>query len=78
MIKDLILLKRKEQIGTQGVDLNSLAFKRVFAFIMETFRGSLLASSIRPEQVEVVFAKLANRMDDDWMKEAQKKVEGDD
>lgn len=71
-------LKRKEQIGTQGVDLNSPSFKRVFTFIMDTFRDSMLASGTRAEQIEVVFSKLAARINDDWMKEAQKKIDGED
>lgn len=71
-------IKRKEQIGSSGLDLDSTAFKRVFGFIMETFRTSLIQSNIRPEQVEVIFAKLAKKMDDDWMKEAKKRVEGDE
>ena len=71
-------LKRKEQIGSQGVDLNSLAFERVFTFIMDTFRVSLMVSGVRAEQIEVIFAKLAAKIDDDWMKEAQKKVEGEE
>lgn len=71
-------LKRKEQIGSQGVDLNSSAFKRVFTFIMDTFRNSLMVSGVRAEQIEVIFAKLASKIDDDWMKEAQKKVEGEE
>jgi hypothetical protein len=71
-------LKRKEQIGSKGVDLNSLAFKRVFTFIMDTFRVSLMVSGVRAEQIEVIFAKLAAKIDDDWMKEAQKKVEGEE
>ena len=71
-------LKRKEQIGTQGVDLNSPSFKRVFAFIMDTFRSALMLSGTRPEQIEVVFAKLSSKLDDDWMKEAQKKIDGEE
>ena len=71
-------LKRKEQIGSAGVDLNSPSFKRVFSFVMDTFRSSLMVSGIRPEQIEVIFAKLATKLDDDWMKEAQKRIDGDD
>lgn len=71
-------MKRKEQLGSVGLDLDSTAFKRVFGFIMETFRTSLIQSNIRPEQVEVIFAKLAKKMDEEWMKEAKKRVEGDE
>jgi len=37
-----------------------------------------LASGTRAEQIEVVFSKLAARINDDWMKEAQKKIDGED
>jgi hypothetical protein len=71
-------MKRKEQLGGKGIDLDGLAFKRVFGFIMETFRKSLTQASIRPEQIEVIFAKLANMMGDDWVTEAKKRADGDD
>jgi len=71
-------MKRKEQLGGKGIDLEGLAFKRVFGFTMETFRKALTQSNIRPEQIEVIFAKLANLMGDDWVTEAKKRADGDD
>ena len=71
-------MKRKEQLGGQSLDLEGVAFKRVFGFTMETFRKALAQSMIRPEQIEVIFAKLAKLMDEDWIKEAKKRADGDE
>ena len=71
-------MKRKDQLGSQSVDIDSIAFKRVFGFIMETFRSSLIASKLRPEQVEVIFAELAKKMGEDWIAEAKKRAESED
>lgn len=71
-------MKRKEQLGGQSLDLEGVAFKRVFGYTMETFRKALSQAMIRPEQIEVIFAKLAKLMDEDWIKEAKKRADGDD
>lgn len=71
-------MKRKEQLGGQSLDLEGVAFKRVFGFTMETFRKALAQAMIRPEQIEVIFAKLAKLMDEDWIKEAKKRADGDE
>ena len=71
-------MKRREQLGGHNLDLEGLAFKRVFGFVMESFRKSLAQASIRPEQIEVIFAKLSKLMDEDWIKEAKKRADGDD
>lgn len=71
-------MKRKEQMGGQSLDLEGVAFKRVFGYTMETFRKALSQAMIRPEQIEVIFAKLAKLMDEDWVKEAKKRADGDD
>ena len=71
-------MKRKEQLGGQSLDLEGVAFKRVFGYTMETFRKALSQAMIRPEQIEVIFAKLAKLMDDDWIKEAKKRADGDE
>lgn len=67
-------LKRKDQIASQGVDMDSPAFKRLFSYIMETFKESLVAAGERPEMVETVFASLSKRLDGDWQREAVKRM----
>jgi hypothetical protein len=67
-------LKRKDQIASQGVDMDSPAFKRLFGYIMETFKESLVAAGERPEMIETVFAGLSKRLDADWQREAVKRM----
>ena len=66
--------KRKEQISTSSVDLEGQAFKNLFAFILETFRGSLEDSNLRTEMIETVFAKLTKRLEDNWEDEAKNRM----
>ena len=70
-------LKRKDQLSQSSVDMDSAAFKKLFAFIMETFRGSLVDAGMRPEMVETVFAKLAQRLEDEWEDEARNRMKRD-
>jgi len=67
-------LKRKEIMSTGGVDMTSPAFRRLFSYIMDTFRDALTGSGTRPEMIETVFANLSKRLDDDWQKEATKRM----
>ncbi len=67
-------LKRKDQIASQGVDMDSPAFKRLFKFIMETFQEALAGAGERPEMIETVFAALSKRLDADWQREAIKRM----
>lgn len=68
-------LRRKEQIANSGVDMDSPAFKRLFEFIVETFRLSMADAKMRPEMINTIFAKLSNRLnDDDWAREAGRRM----
>jgi hypothetical protein len=68
-------LKRKEQIASRGVDLESSAFKSLFNFIMETFRDALNSCEVRPELIETVFAKFAQIVGgEDWEGEARNRM----
>lgn len=68
-------LKRKEQLQSTGVDLDSAAFARLFKFIMDTFRESMNSAGSRPEMIETVFTNLAKRIgDDEWRREATKRM----
>jgi hypothetical protein len=67
-------LKRKDQITTRGVDLDSPAFKAIMAFTMQTFKEALEDSGARPEMVEVVFNKIAELMGDEWEAEAKNRM----
>jgi hypothetical protein len=68
-------IKRKEQIANGGVDMDSPAFRRLFQFIMDTFRIVLEEDlNTRPEMIETTFTALARRLDDDWKRDATKKM----
>ena len=67
-------LKRKEQISTSSVDMESNAFKTLFEFILETFRGAMEDSNLRTEMIETVFAKLTKRLENNWEDEAKNKM----
>ena len=64
-------LKRKEQVATRGIDLDSPAFELVFGYIMETFKNALQGAKARPEMIETVFAKFAQLVNEEWKAEAQ-------
>lgn len=70
-------LKRKEQIASNGVDMDSPAFKRLFSFIMATFKQGLVDAGLRPEMIETVFVGLGKKLGDDWNKEATRKMMGE-
>ena len=67
-------LKRKELIANAGVDMDSPAFKRLFKFVLETLKDTLGDAGIRPEMVETVFTALSKKLDDDWTREAHKRM----
>lgn len=67
-------LKRKEQLAAGGVDMESPAFKRLFQFIMDTFRVALEDAKARPEMIETIFTSLSRKLDDDWQREATKRM----
>lgn len=70
-------LRRKEQLSAAGVDLDSAAFAKLFKFIMDTFRESLIQAGSRPEMIETVFTGLAKRIDEDWRREATQRMTED-
>lgn len=70
-------LKRKEQISSAGVDLDSKAFERVFLFIMDTFRETVteVMPNVRAELIETLFANFSKKVgDENWSREATKRM----
>jgi len=68
-------LKRKEQIASNGVDMDSPAFQRLFSYIMDTFKQALESAGTRPEMIETVFAGFSKKVaDDEWSREATKRM----
>lgn len=72
-------LKRREQLTANSIDLDSLAFKRLFKYITETFNEAMQDAGLRPELAESVFASFSKKVSDDaWDNEATKRMLGDD
>ena len=70
-------IKRKEQLSGKTIDLAHPAFVLLFDFMLETFRESMLQGSVPRDQAETVFARLAERMDEDtWEQEARNRMKG--
>jgi hypothetical protein len=69
-------LKRKDQIVSRGIDLNSPAFKALFKFLMETIQEAMDHCGVEPEMVETVFSKLTTVMDNAWESEAKNRMKG--
>ena len=70
-------IKRKEQLSGSTIDLESTAFRHLFGFMLDTFRESMLQGNVPRDQAEAVFARLAERMNDDtWEQEARNKMKG--
>ena len=67
-------LKRKAQLSSDAMDLDSPEFHAVFGFLVETFKSAMLECNSRPEMVETVIAKFASKLDDEWKSEAKKRV----
>ena len=67
-------LKRKDQISSHSVDLEGRAFKLLFEFILETFKGAMEDSNLRGEMIETVFAKLTKKLEDGWTDEAKNRM----
>jgi len=70
-------IKRKEQLSGKMIDLESTAFEKLFAFMLETFRETMLQGNVPRDQAETVFARLSDRMDDEtWELEARNRMKG--
>lgn len=67
-------LKRREQVVSRGIDLDSPAFRSVMKFILETVQEAMHASGVQPEMTEVVFAKLSDMLNEEWEAEARNRV----
>lgn len=67
-------LKRKDQLSTRGIDMDSAAFQVLLKFMVQTFRESMLGTGARDEVVNAVFARLAKDMGDDWKAEARNRM----
>ena len=71
-----VWLKRKEQVSSNSIDMESKAFKVLFGHIAETFRVACDEAGVRPEMTDTIFANFGTLIDeDDWLVEAKAKME---
>jgi hypothetical protein len=70
-------LKRKDQLAGKTIDLNSPAFAKLFEFMVETFRESMIKGGVPADQAETIFVTLSERMSDEtWDLEARNRMKG--
>lgn len=67
-------LKRKDQTAAKEIDLAGPQFKAVFALTLDTFREAMVDSNLRPEMVEMIFAKLTAKLQEGWEQEARNRM----
>lgn len=67
-------LKRRDQLVSKGVDINSPAFKAVLQYLLETFKGAMLACGIEADMVDTVFARLSQEMGEEWETEVRHRM----
>lgn len=67
-------LKRKDQTANREIDLSSPQFKAVFSLTLDSFREAMAEAQLRPEMVEMVFAKLTAKLQEGWEQEARNRM----
>lgn len=69
-------IKRREQISSQLIDLESGAFQELFKFIVETFTRAMQSSGVRGEQCDTIVNAFAKMLDESWRSEANRRMKG--
>ena len=67
-------IKRKEQIQSRMIDLESPSFQALFQFISETFVRAMQSAGVRQELSDTVIAQFAKQLDDSWKNEAKSRM----
>ena len=67
-------IKRKEQIQSRVIDLESPAFQALFQFISETFVRAMQSANVRQELADSVLAQFVKLLDDSWKNEAKSRM----
>ena len=67
-------IKRKEQLLTQQVDLESPAFAAILKFLTETVAEALEEAHVRPEQSQDFFFRLSKKLTTEWKKELKNRM----
>ena len=67
-------MRKKEKNESGSIDMDGEPFRKLFAFILETVRASMVDSGMRAEHMETIFAKLSKRLADGWAEEAKNRM----
>jgi hypothetical protein len=67
-------IKRKEQIQSRSVDLESPAFAALFTLICETFVRAMLGAGVRQELADSTMAAFSKMLDDSWKSDAKNRM----
>lgn len=67
-------IKRREQMNNRVIDIDSPAFASLFRYISETIARAMEAANVHQDQIDTVFSKLANMLDDGWKQEARNRM----
>ena len=68
-------LRRKDQVVTRTIDMDSSAFETVMGFVMETFRGAMADTSVSEDIITVVFTRFSTKVStEEWKSEAKNRM----
>ena len=68
-------IKRKEQVDSKTIDIESPAFEKLFKLISETFMLAMQEAGVSPELAESVFSNLSKKLNDEsWATEARSRM----
>jgi hypothetical protein len=67
-------IKRREQIQSRTVDIESPSFRALFEYITETFTRAMQSAGIRQELADSVISVFAKMLDDTWKNEAKNRM----
>jgi hypothetical protein len=68
-------LKRMDQVANKTIDLEGPAFKKVFGYIVESFREAMASIGYREEETDTILAKFSSLITDEWKAEAKNRIQ---
>ena len=67
-------IKRKEQINSKVIDLESPSFQVLFQFLAETFARAMQNAGLRQELADTIMSQFVKLLDDSWKNEAKSRM----
>lgn len=67
-------IKRREQVQSRAIDIESPAFEALLRLLAETFALAMQDVGVRDEVRDSIFANFSKRLDDDWKTEAKSRM----